>query len=142
MSTEINKRPFSPMPLDPLLVKAVGYALEKRPCLISCRTLMGLNIIATTLRAHGHKVSVLTAGSSPVLQKRAVQDFDAGRTDYLLATTAMIGLGVLSIRKPAYITASHYMNAGYAEQLRGRLRTPPDNDHALEIEDSECSPPL
>lgn len=129
-------------PFDPLLVKALSYARTHTPCLISCRTLVAVDMAAAYLRSQGHTVETITAATRNEDYRRVIEAYDSGRANYVVVTAAMALMGAFSLSRPGFITASHYMNGGYARQLRSRMKSPPDSDHNLDVEEPECSPPL
>jgi hypothetical protein len=125
---------------DPLIAQVCARALDRQPALISCKLLITVEIVAQYLLSKGYVVRVLKADTFHSLGE-IVRAFDAGEIHFVVATWGSISNGGFWFKRPGFAFATHPLTQMQARMLHGRFRNPPDNDHALEIED-ECSPPL
>jgi hypothetical protein len=128
---------------DSLLVDAVRWASQHKPCIIQVQTVLAATIVSRYLAAEGNAIATLSAETRRH-SSDLIKGFDDGIFDYLICTRAMVLAGGWRTKRDAYVTATSEMNEIQRLQLAGRVY--PCNEEKVHVllrqqGPAECLPP-
>lgn len=107
---------------DPYLVDALGYAMNHSPCVVACSTLRALDMIHSYLQLVHKPTSYIRASLPSEMKIAAFNDFEQGRTDYLVTTTQILFLGGFRfVREGVCIASSEHLTMPMYIQIAGRI---------------------
>lgn len=116
------------------LESLVRGELRGKPLVVFFRFNRELRLAARRLREMGIKLGVFTGWNKPHQRKRVVADFQAGRTQMLLAQGKAARFGQNFSRASAAIFFSNWWDWNTRSQLEARIRHPDRKEPALYID--------
>ena len=78
------------MKSDEYTIQAVQWALSRRPCVISCQTVAGMNLVRADLDARNLSSSYVRVSTPHHKKVEEINAFESGVTEYLIIAAQLL----------------------------------------------------